>query len=176
MSFAIGDTTLRYSRTALPLSFKPSVNAARLIRQTVEKTSAAITEKLDSRDNGIGFTILAVDDESMIRQLMVAALKKKGYHVLEASNGTEALELIEQHKGAIDLLVTDVVMPRIGGAELARRLRETRPNAAVLMVTGCSEQMVTGTSVSTADAGILQKPFRSMDLVNRVHELLQPRN
>ncbi len=175
MGFALRSLTGDYASRLSPIAYDvtaparslPQTHGLRIVHTQPERSSHEIP-------CGRG-TILAVDDESMVRQLMVAALRKQGYDVIEASNGTEALRIIEEQGDRIDLMVSDVVMPRIGGQELARRLHESKPNAAVLLVTGCSEQMVTGTSASSDAHPLLHKPFRSSDFVDRVNSLLENR-
>ncbi len=119
--------------------------------------------------------ILVVDDEQMVRDLMVRALKSKGYEVLEASDGSEALEIIEEPSTEIDMVVTDVIMPRLTGLELVKRMREVQRDVPVLLVSGFSEEMFTGDAVAASKLPLLRKPFRSNDLLDRVRDLLDSR-
>jgi two-component system, cell cycle sensor histidine kinase and response regulator CckA len=95
-----------------------------------------------------------------------------GFTVLEATDGQAALALAEGHPGEIHLLLTDVVMPKLGGAELARRLRETRPGIRVLFMTGYSTEAVATHGVLAPDSSLLQKPFTVEELMSRVREAL----
>lgn len=88
-------------------------------------------------------TILVVEDELMLQAVISASLRKYGYEVLEASQGVEALQLYENHKGQIDLLLTDVVMPKMSGGELARRFAKRLPNLKVLFMSGYSAVRLT---------------------------------
>ena len=118
-------------------------------------------------------TILLVEDELGVRGPIRRVLLAKGYHVLEAGNGAEALELATAHEGSIDLLLTDVVMPVMGGAELARHLREVRPQVRILFMTGFSPEAIASHGVLAPDTTLLQKPFTVEELVLSVARALQ---
>ena len=118
-------------------------------------------------------TILLVEDEPGVRGPIRRVLLAKGYHVLEAANGAEALELATAHEGSIDLLLTDVVMPVMGGAELARHLREVRPQVRILFMTGFSPEAIASHGVLAPDTTLLQKPFTVEELVLSVARALQ---
>ncbi|MEO8180890.1 MAG: ATP-binding protein [Deltaproteobacteria bacterium] len=114
-------------------------------------------------------TVLFVEDDDLVRHLSVAALSSSGYRLIEAVHGAEALQATEEHAGRIHLLVTDIVMPRMGGVELARRFSELRPEAAVLFITGS-----TGDAVMPIGNGVevLHKPFTTEVLLARVRAVL----
>jgi hypothetical protein len=114
-------------------------------------------------------TILIVEDQDGGRRLMADILRGSGHDVLEARHGAEALDVARRHDGAIDLVVTDLVMPRLSGDELARRLVELRPQIKVLFVSGYAPDA----RVSESGAPLLRKPFRPDELAQRVRELLQ---
>jgi len=117
-------------------------------------------------------TILLVEDEDGVRQLVSTILKRHGFTVLEARHGPEALILTEQHQGPIHLILTDVVMPGMGGQELAQRLQPLHPGVKVLYMSGYAEE--TSLHQNLSDQGIcyLQKPFEAHGLLHRVRELL----
>jgi two-component system cell cycle sensor histidine kinase/response regulator CckA len=117
-------------------------------------------------------TVLLVEDEEPVREVARRALRAQGYRVLEAADGLEALEIADVHRGAIDLLVADVVMPRLGGIELARRLRRARPNLRVLHVSGYVEPVLREGPSVVAGAAFLHKPFLPETLARKVRELL----
>ena len=117
-------------------------------------------------------TILVVEDEDVVRRVTCTMLGKRGYRILVASNGEEALELATQYQGPIDLLLSDVVMPQMSGRELANRLRPLRPNARVLFVSGYIGDAVVHHGVVGAEVPFLQKPFTSESLARRVREVL----
>jgi PAS domain S-box-containing protein len=115
-------------------------------------------------------TVLVVDDDENVRRLIVRILKNQGYCVFEASGSPEAIEFCRTNSRPIDLLVADIVLPRINGLDLAAQLRKKRRDLKVLFVTGSSEEDVFS-SASTAKIPILQKPFTSYDLASEVREL-----
>ncbi|MDQ2948682.1 MAG: response regulator, partial [Acidobacteriota bacterium] len=111
-------------------------------------------------------TILLVEDEKAVRALTGLALQKKGYTLLEAASGEEAISLCEEHLGPIHLLVSDVVMPDMGGRQLAERLTVLRPEMRVLFVSGYTDDAVVRHGVLQAEVAFLQKPF-TMDALHR---------
>ena len=120
-------------------------------------------------------TILLVEDEDAVRELTREVLGAGGYRVLEARNGPEALELAGAHRGGIDLLLADVIMPRMSGRELAERLRVLRPETKVLFVSGYTDDAVLRHGVSQDEVPFLQKPYAPHDLEQKVREVLGPR-
>jgi PAS domain S-box-containing protein len=111
-------------------------------------------------------TLLFVEDEAAVRRLARRALTARGYHVLEAKDGEEALEVARAHSGPIDLLVSDLVLPRLGGRELAERLLRERPSLRTLFFSGYIDPEL----LATPD--YLQKPFGTTELVSRIREIL----
>jgi len=112
-------------------------------------------------------TILLVEDEPAVRQLFAAALIRAGYRVHEARNGQEAMKVFDQHGETIDLLLTDLRMPYMGGAELAHQLRAKRKSLKLICVSGYPG----GTDDDTA-SDFLAKPFSRDDLLAKVREVL----
>jgi PAS domain S-box-containing protein len=117
-------------------------------------------------------TLLLVEDEDAVRELVRNVLRENGYRVLEASRGEEALELSELFAGRIDLLVTDVVMPGMNGRELARRLVSSRPQVKVLYISGYADNAVWYPGGLDAGGAFLQKPFTPEALARKVREAL----
>jgi signal transduction histidine kinase/CheY-like chemotaxis protein len=117
-------------------------------------------------------TILLVEDEEGVRELARDILRANGYTVFEARNGNEALLISERHQGPLDLLLTDVVMPRMSGRELAERLGPLRPDLSVLYMSGYTDDAVIRHGVLGAGTAFLQKPFAPAALVQRVRESL----
>ena len=115
-------------------------------------------------------TILLAEDEAQVRAVAAGILRRGGYRVVEAASPTEALVLCQEHPGAIDLLVTDLVMPQMNGNELAARLRTLRPGLKVLYMSGYTE-IVMGPHLA-ADSLFLQKPFTPDGLTSKVRALL----
>ena len=120
-------------------------------------------------------TVLLVEDEPGVRHLARDVLSRYGYKVIEAADGSEALRLVAARDESIDLLLTDVVMPGMSGAELARRFRELRPNVPVLYASGYADEAVISHGVPDVGGGapFLQKPFEPDDLVRRVREVME---
>jgi two-component system, cell cycle sensor histidine kinase and response regulator CckA len=119
-------------------------------------------------------TILLVEDEPGVRELACQFLRGSGYSVLEASDGVKALEVATQHSGPIHLLLSDMVMPRMGGQELVERLRATRTGMKFILMSGYSEY--NGAEYRQADSPFLRlgKPFSMASLVGKVREALGP--
>ena len=120
-------------------------------------------------------TVLVVEDQRGVRQLAVRALRGWGYRVLEADNGETALAVIGEHGDAIDLLLSDVVMPKMSGTELAARFREACPGARVLLMSGYTDETANRHGVLESGHALLQKPFTPDMLVLRVREVLAAR-
>jgi two-component system, cell cycle sensor histidine kinase and response regulator CckA len=118
-------------------------------------------------------TILVAEDEDGVRSLTREVLEKYGYTVLEAANGEEALKVAEAHEGPLDLLLSDVVMPRMGGPELAQALLAKRPSVKVLYMSGYTDHPMVRRGVVNAGVAFLQKPFTPTVLVSRVREVLE---
>ncbi|MFZ5863411.1 MAG: ATP-binding protein [Nitrospirota bacterium] len=117
-------------------------------------------------------TVLLAEDDEAIRDLMVNALRRGGYTVISAGNAREALQLAEQHPGPIHLLITDVIMPQMTGAQLARRITHARPATRVLYVSGYTDNAVLS-SGTDGDPNFLQKPFTPSVFERRVREVLK---
>jgi PAS domain S-box-containing protein len=117
-------------------------------------------------------TILLVEDELGVRQLVCEMLQRLGYQILQAGGGAEALQLFEQHKGSIDLLITDVIMPQMSGRELAQRLKLVQPSLKVLYISGYTDDMLAHHGVLESNVFLLQKPFAPDELAKKLREVL----
>ncbi|MCW3099670.1 MAG: sensor hybrid histidine kinase [Chthonomonadaceae bacterium] len=117
-------------------------------------------------------TILLVEDESMVRDIATQSLRSLGYHVLVAANGADALKIHSEYEEPIALLVTDVVMPWMNGKELAERILEKRPNIRVLFISGYTNNVILHKGVLDDGVTLLQKPFTSSALGQKVRQIL----
>jgi CheY-like chemotaxis protein len=117
-------------------------------------------------------TVLLVEDEELVRMMLMEVLKSAGYVVLDARHGSDALALSEQFAEPIDLLVTDVTMPGFSGVELARRLAEARPSMCVLFISGYTDQEAAQWGKLDQPVQFLQKPFHPDAFLCKVRALL----
>jgi|SRR5579859_3839767 len=117
-------------------------------------------------------TILIVEDEEAVRKLVRRTLEKQGYELLVAASGIEALDLLYQHKGRIHLLITDVIMPQMGGRQLAEKLKAELPDIQVLFISGYTETSIVRGGSLGKDEAFLQKPFTPLALARCVREIL----
>jgi CheY-like chemotaxis protein len=157
-----------YSEPRMGTTFKiyfPRVEAK--ARQALELDSSLDPAKLRGSE-----TLLLVEDENAVRHLAFEFLKKCGYTVLEAKDGLQAIDVAHKHQGAIDLMVTDVVMPGMSGGQLAELLAEKYTQMKVLFVSGYSEQVVMRHKIVDLHTNSLQKPFTLRSLTAKVREIL----
>jgi two-component system, cell cycle sensor histidine kinase and response regulator CckA len=117
-------------------------------------------------------TVLLVEDEDMVRDMAGAFLRRSGYTVLEAVDGENALDIISKTTSPIDLIVTDIVMPRMGGHELIARVRETIDHPKVLFMSGYTETAIIRESVLLPGTGFIQKPFTLESFLQKVCDIL----
>jgi len=117
-------------------------------------------------------TVLLVEDSPTVRGVAARMLRDQGYTVLVAADGREALRVVQEYSEPIHLLVTDVVMPQMGGRELAERLRSARPGFRVLYMTGYTDNAIVHHGVLEEGVNLLQKPFTAGMLVRKVREVL----
>src|SRR5256712_9607149 len=117
-------------------------------------------------------TILVVEDQKELRELVRQMIEMNGYSVVAASEGLEALEICKQHTGAIHLMLSDVVMPQMGGRELAQRLATLRPDMKVLYMSGYTSNAIVHHGILDPGTAFLQKPFTPDGLARKVREVL----
>jgi two-component system cell cycle sensor histidine kinase/response regulator CckA len=120
---------------------------------------------------GVG-TILLVEDEDAVRDFAVRALTMRGYKVLDACGGEEALDLVKEHNGPIDLLISDVVMPGMEGPELVNEMRKLMPELRVIFISGYAEESFRNSPDRPDDCLFLPKPFSLKQLTSKVKEVL----
>jgi PAS domain S-box-containing protein len=130
----------------------------------------------DLDSNSVGSeTILLVEDEPAVRALSQRALRSRGYTVLVATDGTDALRLSDEHRGAIDLVVTDVVMAGLSGRETVEALRQRRAAVRALYVSGYTDDEILRHGVLENEVQFLPKPFTPLELARKVREILDVR-
>src|SRR3989338_7782747 len=129
-------------------------------------------EKVTASDLTGSSTILLVEDEDAVRLFSARALRSKGYEVLEAINGEEELELIKANKQAIDLIISDVVMPQMDGPTFINEINQLKVNPKVLFISGYAEETFHDRIKDNANIRFLAKPFSLNDLAGRVKEIL----
>jgi PAS domain S-box-containing protein len=117
-------------------------------------------------------TILVVEDEDEVRSLAIEVLERNGYSVVEATNGEEAIEILESHPGKIHLLLTDVIMPGMSGGSLVQRISTSHPQIKILYMSGYSNDEIVQHGISVSEASFINKPFTLEALSNKVRQVL----
>jgi len=158
-----------YSELGLGTTFK-----VYLPRVEAVSSEARVAKPAEPCPGG-GETLLLVEDEASVRRASGQFLARSGYVVLEATDGEDALRVSREHPGPVHLMITDVVMPRMGGPRLAERLAEERLDMKVLFVSGYAESTVLNHGKIDVATRFLQKPFSLNDLARKVREVLEAR-
>jgi CheY-like chemotaxis protein len=117
-------------------------------------------------------TVLLVEDEDMVRKLASELLEESGYIVLEANGGEEAINLGKAHTKPIDLLITDVVMPKLSGKEVADQLRAVHPETKVLFMSGYTDEAIVHHGIVDSGIDFIQKPFSERALAQKIRDVL----
>jgi len=117
-------------------------------------------------------TILLVEDDDEVRHVATRILSRNGYRVLEAANGADALKISESETEPVDLIITDLMMPEMGGSELAEKIRETQPDARILFTSGYTEDAVVRQTFLRQGEAFIEKPFTPASLAQKARELL----
>ena len=143
--------------------------------QVKERPTVAVEPAPESRRSVAGETVLLTEDEATIREALAEYLESLGLDVIQASDGVHAMEVAEAFEGEIDVLVTDLVMPRMSGPDLATHLLTRRKNLKVVYVSGYTPEAMLEYGVNSDDAVFLQKPFLLGDLATILQEVLDSR-
>ena len=155
-----------YSEPGKGTTFKVYLPRVEEAAQRVKKKARAVHAAGGSE------TILLVEDDESVRSFVRSVLKSRGYKLLEAGGSDEAVRLIEKHFGPIHLLLTDVIMPRMSGPELAARLASLHPEARVLYMSGYTENAIVHQGVLEPGTHSLQKPFVPETLIQKIRVVL----
>jgi signal transduction histidine kinase/CheY-like chemotaxis protein len=137
-----------------------------------EEAAASIEEEAHYERTPKGETVLVVEDEEALREVTERIFTRNGYRVLTAANGAEALALVSRHEGEIHLLVTDVVMPKMLGKEVAERVRELRPDIEVLFMSGYAQPVLASQGRLDPGVALVDKPFSEAALLDKAGQVL----
>jgi two-component system cell cycle sensor histidine kinase/response regulator CckA len=153
--------------------YRPELEAAPEPQATngAARESAAEPPKPQADLTGQG-TILLVEDEDGLRSLNARGLRSRGYSVIEAANGVEAMEALDEKNGAVDLVVSDVVMPEMDGPTLLKEMRQRNPNLKIIFVSGYAEEAFDKSLPENEQFAFLAKPFALSALVAKVKETM----
>jgi len=153
-------------------SEKGSGTTLNIYLQRVDDAADLNSVPVASAAQGGSETVLLVEDEESVRQLVRETLQSNGYRVVEAENGEAGLAAAAKHVGKIDMVITDVVMPGMGGRELVKRIAVTRPETKVLYLSGYTEDAIVNEGTIEGGTAFLQKPFTLQNLSRKVREVL----
>jgi two-component system cell cycle sensor histidine kinase/response regulator CckA len=163
--------TVKQSHGDISVASAPSEGATFSIylpRMTMQERVSIVPETVTSGRKGGWETIILVEDETAVRVMTKRMLERAGYKVIEAHHGNEALKLFSEHEGAIHLLLTDIVMPEMGGFELVGRLTKMHPDIRVLLMSGYSDEAAANIGEEFLNVVFLKKPFTFDELTGKV--------
>jgi two-component system, cell cycle sensor histidine kinase and response regulator CckA len=165
---------VRQAGGAIRVESRPGEGSAFTVYLPVaeEKVARIMIPVAASAPRGLGETVLVAEDEDALRTLLGRVLAGSGYHVIAGRNGAEALDAVRQRGGRVDLLLTDLVMPRMGGAELATALAGEQPGLKVLFMTGHTDDAHVEDRLVDGGVELIQKPFTSEALLGHLRRLL----
>lgn len=145
----------------------------RILLPRVKERTQYVTSSIPSSYVSPGTeTILVVEDEEMLRRLVCRILRERGYNILEAAHGIEALEICETNDKPIHLLLTDIVMPNMGGIDLSKHLSNLYPGIKVLFMSGYTDDNVALHKLSSTDICLIKKPFSARELEFEIRQIL----
>ena len=153
--------------TRFRIYLPPTAVAERKVNVEEDETPPMQTEILSGTE-----TMLVVEDQPALLRLISVCLEKRGYTVLAAEDGAEAMRILENNPGGIDLVVSDIMMPTLNGLELRKEAISLRPKIRFLFISGYAEDTIGRTAQLPQDAGYLEKPFLPIELARKVRKLL----
>jgi two-component system, cell cycle sensor histidine kinase and response regulator CckA len=139
----------------------------------VDKAASEEALSPPGKSNRGSETVLVVEDDDMVRRLVRETLEREGYKMLDAAEAEEARRIVSSHRGAIQLLITDVVLPKTGGRELAEEFSRAQPQAKVLFMSGYTDGAIVNNGILEKEVAFLQKPFSPATLAQKVREVLE---
>ena len=148
----------------------------RILLPIAEESGTAVEPLRPTGEAASNESLLVVDDDSQVREFVGTVLTRAGYRVEFATNGKEAVDIVEATESGFDLILTDVVMPEMNGVEAYKRVKEMLPNARILFMSGYAGGEYMTQEVAAESAGCLHKPFRPDDLLSRVRAVLNQRS
>jgi two-component system cell cycle sensor histidine kinase/response regulator CckA len=173
LGLAVVHGIVEQSGGRIEVASNPGAGTRFLIYLPVHSESLPAAEQRDVASPPLGTeTILLVEDDDTVRKLAVISLLSQGYRVVPASDGQDALRIVEEYPNQIDMLLTDVVMPNIDGLDLANILRARLPSLKILFMSGYSGEAIIQRNVTDEDMFLLQKPYTPTMLVRKVREVL----
>ena len=129
--------------------------------------------KEDIEENFSGTeSILVVEDESAVRKIAVMTLDQAGYKVFEAADGQEAIKFLENNDEGVDLVLTDVIMPGIGGKDVAEKMQEFCPNTKLIFMSGYTNNAIVHHGVLDDKTNFIQKPFTPISLLKKIRDVI----
>ena len=155
-----------YSESGQGTTFKVYISRAKEDAELEEKERTPVDDLRGTE------TILIVEDDDSLRKLVRIVLKQNGYKVLTAENGEDAMRISKEHEGSIDLIVTDVVMPKMGGKEVVERLQPLYPDMKVIYMSGYTDNAIVHHGVLAPGLNFFEKPFSPEGLARKVREIL----
>ena len=114
-----------------------------------------------------------MEDEAVIQELLLKILSQYGYRVITAKNGNEALQMVKEKGLELDLVITDAIMPSMGGSALIKQLKVNHPGLKVLLMSGYTDNIIADHCVVDSETPFLQKPFSIHDVISKVQEVMQ---
>ncbi|MBI1387919.1 MAG: PAS domain S-box protein [bacterium] len=164
---------IQQNNASITLASEPGKGTTfKLYFPSAERNDSISTNETSDRVAGGAETILLVEDDETVRTITRRLMRDKGYKVIEASNGKEAMRMLRQHESTIDLLMTDVVMPVMNGVDLARRIREQRPGVKVVFISGYTDYHLELFNAAGDLGPLLIKPFSPSKLYRAIRKAL----
>jgi CheY-like chemotaxis protein len=167
---------VQQSRGTIEVSSRPGYGSAfHIWLPCVEPDRAATATAATIQPLRASGTVLVVEDQEGVREFAARSLRERGFRVLQAADGWEALTVAARHPDPIDVLLTDVVLPGIDGKEVATRLRASRPKVRVIYTSGYDQELVAEHGVIQPGVAYLPKPFTAKELADKVREVMTDR-